>query len=169
MVEYHLYNVAPLSELSIDTLVPLPEDESGMRYIILIADNFSKFLGLYPANSISTLEFIKAFQSWVGIFGVRKTLRSDGGSQFTSNMAQAVKDIFKYQHIVVVPYHHQANSMTERRMKEVLTHLRALVYEYRIKEHRSHYLPLVQRIINYTINDSVGTQPVCVIFGDMID
>ena len=66
-----------LSELSIDTLGPLPEDESGMRYIILIVDNFSKFVGLYPANRTSTLEFVKAFLSWVGIFGVPKTLRSD--------------------------------------------------------------------------------------------
>ena len=58
-----------LSELSIDTLGPFPEDESGMRYIILIVDNFSKFVGLYSATSTSTLEFVKAFLSWVGIFG----------------------------------------------------------------------------------------------------
>ena len=77
-------------------------------------------------------------------------------------MAQALKDILKYQHIIVVP---QANSMAERRMKEVLTHLRAPVYENRVKEHWSHYLPLVQRIINYTIDGSIGTQPARVIFG----
>ena len=59
--------------------------------------------------------------------------------------------------------------MAERRMKEVLTHLRALVYEYRIKEYWSQYLPLVQRIINYTIEGSIGTQPARVIFGNMID
>ena len=95
MVEHDLYGVAPLSELSIDTLGPFPEDKSGMRHIILIVDNFSKFVGLYPANSTSTLEFEKAFLSWVGIIGVPKTLRSDRGSQFTSNMAQALKDILK--------------------------------------------------------------------------
>ena len=140
-----------------------------MRYIILIVDNFSKFVGLYPANSTSTKEFVKAFLSWVGIFGVPKTLRSDGGSHFNSNMAQALKDLLKYQYIVVVPYHPQANSMAERRMKEVLTHPRALVYEFRIIDNWSHYLPLVQRIINYTIDGSIGTQPARVIFGDMVD
>ena len=55
-----------------------------------------------------------------------------------------------YQHIVVVAHHPQANSLTERRIKEVLTHLRALVYEFIIKEDWSRYLPLVQRIINYS-------------------
>ena len=87
VVEHHLYSVAPLSKLSIDNLGPLPEDEAGMRYMIPIVDNFSKFVGLYPVNSTSTREFVKAFLSGVGIFGVPKTLRSDGGSRFTSNMA----------------------------------------------------------------------------------
>ena len=50
----HLYSIAPLSELSIDTLGLLPE---GMSYIILIVDNFSKFVGLYPENSTSKLEW----------------------------------------------------------------------------------------------------------------
>ena len=63
ILDYHLYSVAPQSELSIDTLGPLPEDESGMRYIILIVDNFSKFVGLYPATSTSTLELVKVFLS----------------------------------------------------------------------------------------------------------
>ena len=80
-------------------------------------------------------------------------------------MAQQLKDLLKYQHIVVVPYHPQANSMAERRMKEVLTHL----YEFRIKDNWSHYLPLVQRIMNYTIDGSIGTQPAHVIFGEMVD
>jgi hypothetical protein len=169
IVEHHLYSVAPLSELSIDTMGALPEDKEGMRYIILIVDNFSKFVGLYSANSTSTKEFVKALLSWVGIFDVPKTIRSDRGSQFTSNMAQALKNLLKYQHIVVVAYHPQSNSLAKRRMKEVLIHLRALVYEFRIKEDWSHYLPLVQRIIYYTIDGSIGTQPARVIFGDMID
>ena len=58
--------------------------------------------------------------------------------------------------------------MAERRMKEVGAHLRALVYEYRIRSEWSHYLPLVQRIINYTVDGSIGTQPDRVIFGDMV-
>jgi hypothetical protein len=54
-------------------------------------------------------------------------------------------------------------------MKEVGAHLRALVYEHRIKAEWSHYLPLVQRNHNYTVDGSIGTQPGRVIFGDMVD
>ena len=78
MVKHHLKSVAPLSKLSIDTLGLLPEDESGMRYIILIADNFSKFVGLYPANSTSMFEFVKAFLSWVFLVCRRLSEAMDG-------------------------------------------------------------------------------------------
>ena len=92
LVDHYLYSVTSLQKLSIDTLGPLPEDEIGMQYTILILDNFSKFVGLYPAKNTSTLEFVKAFlPSWVGIFGVPKILRSDGGSQLSSDMAERLK------------------------------------------------------------------------------
>jgi len=61
LVDHHLYPVSPLSEISIDTLGPLPEDEWGMRYIILIVNNFSKFVDLYPAKNTSTLEFVREY------------------------------------------------------------------------------------------------------------
>ena len=54
-------------------------------------------------------------------------------------------------------------------MTEVMKHLRALVFEKRIKENWSHYLPLAQRIINYSVNGSIGTQPDRVIFGDIVN
>ena len=77
--------------------------------IILIVDNFSTFVGLYPEKTTSTLEFVKVIY-WVGIFGVPKVLRSDRGSQFTSDIAEIRKYLLKYEQLVVVPYHRQGNS-----------------------------------------------------------
>ena len=39
-------------------------------------------------------------------------LRSDGGSQFSSDMAEALK--YFLEHLVVVLYHPEGNSMAER-------------------------------------------------------
>ena len=50
---------------------------------------------------------------------------------------------------------------------ELLNHQRSLVYEKRIRDLWSYYLPLVQRILNNTINGSIGTQPTRVILGDL--
>ena len=55
---HHLYSVNLLEEFSVDTLAPFPEDEFGNRYVVVILDNFSKFIGLYSATSTSTRDFV---------------------------------------------------------------------------------------------------------------
>ena len=47
--------------------------------------------------------------------------------------AERLKYLLNYDHLIIVRGHPQGNSMEERRMKEVGTHLRTLVYEYRVR------------------------------------
>ena len=50
-------------------------------------------------------------------------------------MAADLATLLRFQHLIVVAYHPQANGIVERRMKEVsVIHLRALVYENRIRQ-----------------------------------
>ena len=44
-IEHYLYHLDTLASLSVDTLGPLPEDENGFSFIVIIVDNFSKFVG----------------------------------------------------------------------------------------------------------------------------
>ena len=48
--EYHLYSLSPLTSLSVNTPGPLKEDENENCFIIVVVDNFSKLIGLYPAK-----------------------------------------------------------------------------------------------------------------------
>ena len=84
---------------------------------------------------------------------------TNNGSQFTSKLSEDLSALLGYKHLGVVPYRPQANGLAERRMKEVMKYLHALSVEKRIIENRSHYLPLSQRIINYSVDGSIGTQP----------
>ena len=100
-IEHHLYHLDPLASLSVDTLGPLPEDENEFAYIVVIVDNFSKFVGLYSARSTTSNDFINAFMQWVGVFRVPKEIRSDGGSQFTSKLSEELSALLGYKHLVV--------------------------------------------------------------------
>jgi hypothetical protein len=104
---------------------------------------------------------------WIGYFGVPKKIRTDG-PQFTAAICENLSKMLGIDHLVIVPYHPQANGIVERRNAEIMKHLRALVFEKRIKLLWSRFLPLVQRILNYTVDGSIGTQPARVIFGDML-
>jgi hypothetical protein len=85
---------------------------------------------------------------WISIFGVPEVIRTDGGSQFNNGMVEEFGKMMNYQHRICVAYHPQTNGLAERRMAEVMKHLRALVFTNRIKEVWSRYLSLVQRIMN---------------------
>ena len=51
-----------------DTLGPLPEDENEFSFIVVIVDNFSEFVGLYPTRRTTSKDFIGALLQWVGVF-----------------------------------------------------------------------------------------------------
>lgn len=166
--EHFLHESYPMESLSIDTLGPLPEDQVKNQYIIVIVDDFSNFVGLYPALSTEAMEYLKAMVAWIGMFGVPKKIRTDQGTQFTAGISKDLSELLGFNHVLNVPYHLQANSLVERRNAEVMKHLRALVFEKRIRTVWSQYLPLVQRIMNYTLDGSIGMQPARVIFGNML-
>jgi chromodomain-containing protein len=65
-------------------------------------------------------------------------------------------------------YRPQANGFVERVNKEVLRHLRSIIYDERVLEKWYEYLPMVERIINSSYHSSIGTAPIRMLYGDMI-
>ena len=59
-MEHHLYSLFPLTSLSVDKLGPLKVDENGNSFIIVIVDNFSKLVGLYPAKNTTSKDYLGA-------------------------------------------------------------------------------------------------------------
>ena len=165
---YHIHGTFPMQSLSIDSIGPLPEDQFGNKYIIGIVDNFSKFINLFATPSTTALEYVNAIIKHIGIFGIPKSIRTDGGTQFTASVCEELSRLLKFDHLVIVPYHPQANGMIERRNAEVMKHLRILVFNRDVGDTWSNILPLVQRILNFTRDGSVNVAPSQIVFGDML-
>jgi len=142
-LDYHIHGSYPMQSLSVDTLGPLSEDVFGHKYILVIVDNFSKFATLYPTRSTEAKEFVQALIHHIGLFGVPKQIRTDGGTQFTAKICKDLSSILQYEHLVIVPYHPEANGIVERRNAEILKHLRTLVQNKYIMDEWSLVLPLV--------------------------
>ena len=85
------------------------------------------------------------------------------GSQFTSNLAQELRFVLGFGNVVVIPYHPQANSLDE------CDHDSSALFgiQKRIKSEWIHFLPLAQRILNYSVDVSIGTQPARELFGEI--
>jgi hypothetical protein len=92
----------------------LKEEESGNRFITVIVDNFSKLVGLYPAQNTTSKEFVRA------LIQVLRTRSAQ--MEFTSQLSSDVCSLLGYHHLVVVKP--QTNGLVERGNIELLKHLR---------------------------------------------
>ncbi|GBG79007.1 hypothetical protein CBR_g28720 [Chara braunii] len=81
----------PGESLSIDFMDTLVTSKSGMRYIYVIVDRFSKFARLVAMpETVKTEHVIKMFkENWVRDFGLPKSIVSDRDVRFTSELWKA--------------------------------------------------------------------------------
>jgi hypothetical protein len=166
---FTLSSYKPMHRISIDTVVKLPLDSRGNTNIIVIIDNFSRFVTLHPEPDISAKSAVHAFLCHLGFFGSVKEIQSDGGGQYVSDIMHEFTTLVGVDHFVSTAHSHEENAIVERAIKEVNRHLRAIIYDRNIYDDWSILLPLVQRIMNSTFHSSIGCSPSQIIFGDAID
>jgi hypothetical protein len=171
-IQTHPYVVSaynPMDRLNIDAIGPLPESEDGNKYIIVIIDCFTRFTQLYPAKAADAESASRALNQHIGIYGIPCEILTDNGSQFNNQVMENLSKLHCYKHNFIQAYSHEENAIVERANKEVMRHLRNIIYETRLFPKWTHYLPMVQRIMNSQVHSSIGTSPGQLLFGNAIN
>jgi cleavage and polyadenylation specificity factor subunit 1 len=159
----------PMESLNVDTIGPLPSDEDGFNYILVVIDRFSRWIELYPTKDPTAKSAAKSLLNHFGRYGAAYELRSDSGSQYVNEIIEQLLLLIGTQHDITLAYSKQENSIVERSNKEVLRHLRNIIFDKRVMANWSVYLPLVQRIINSAVHSSLGVSPAQILFANAID
>jgi hypothetical protein len=73
------------------------------------------------------------------------------------------------EQLKTIAYSHEENGIVERAIKELLRHIRAILYDKNIFDKWGDLLPLVQRILNATRHSTIGYAPAQILFGNAID
>ena len=82
-----------------------------------------------------------------------------------SNLAQELFTLTNSVSIYTTPNSKQENAIVERANREVMRHLRGIIYDERVINEWSIYLPFTQRIMNSMIHSSTGLKPCVIVFG----
>ena len=159
---------APFSELSIDTLGPLPADSSGFKYILVIQDSFSKYIELIPTKDATAQTAALGLIQVFARYGAPRSIRSDQGLQFTAKIISELLKAFAVQPTLVAAYHPIANGIVERSHRETVRHLRALISAVKSKDNWSVFMPFIQRIQNDTFCRAIGTSPSQLLFAGAV-
>jgi hypothetical protein len=165
---YTLASYGIMDRVNIDTIGPLPEDEVGNKYIVAIIDCFSRFLELYAVKDTTAIAAATPVIQFAGRYGIPAQVLSDNGSQYANEIMNEIERIFDNQHKFIHPYSHEENGIIERANKEIMRHLRAIIFDTRLVANWSTYLPLVQRIMNSQVHESIGVSPASIVFGNSL-
>ena len=161
----------PFQQVSIDIVGPLPMDEHENRYIVTMVDSFSRYCMFVPIVNVGTMEVIKALEGWHKVFGAPKSILSDNGPQFISQLFSEYNKVNGTKLKTTTVYHPECNGQIERLhrwLKERLTLLAydgGLDFNYNGTDNWSDYIDVIQYSYNSTPNAMTGYSPSHIVFG----
>lgn len=149
--------------LSVDLFGPLPEAETGEKWVYIIEDPTTKWVELF-ALKVATAEACARvlIDEIILRYGTPRRVISDNGTQFVAEVMQYVAYTLGFVQNLVPLYHPEANPV-ERRNRDLKTQLAILTQE----NHRkwNEHLPSIRFAINSARNDATGFSAAQLCFG----
>ena len=155
------------NNLSIDAIY-VPQSDAGFKYILVIIDSGSRYVKTYPLRNLTATTAAEVVMTYMHMFGIPSEICTDNSTQFESVFAEML-DLLQAHAYKIHPYSHQENSIVERANREVLRHLRNIIFDEKIMRAWPEYLPQVEHIINSQTSRATGVSPVEMVFAGQVD
>jgi hypothetical protein len=152
--------------VSVDLIEQLQEDEFGMKMVVVIIDNFSRFIDLYPIKDTGAEAVADALIQYTGRYKTPLRFTTDCGSNFGSNLVKDLVTRLGADHHLTKAYSKEQNAIVERVNREIISHLKAIIFDRRVHSQWSKYLPIVQRYVNTSVHSATGCTPAEIVFPD---
>ena len=159
----------PFEMVSIDIVGPLPMTTNGDRYIVSMIDRYTRFAMLVPVKNIKANTIVHAYGKWNTLFGPPKSLLSDNGSQFISEIFRHYARTHGTKQLFASPYYPECNGMVERLHRWIKERLCLISVDMGLNfldgDDWSTYIPVIQHAYNSTANSMTTYSPNAIIFG----
>ena len=155
---------APMERIAIDVLGPLPMTEAGNKYILIIADYFTKWVEAFPLpNQEAKTVADKLVNEVICRFGVPLMIHSDQGGNFESALFAEVCQLLDIQKTRTTPYHPQSDGMVERYNRTLEMQLSKFA-DYNQKDWDVH-IPMLLMAYRSAIHYTSGCTPAKLMLG----
>jgi transposase InsO family protein len=156
---FKLATTRPMEVIHMDTLYMGITNDNGDAYLLVLIDSCSRWLEMYPIPNLSAeTAAIKVFE-YFGRYGRPGLILSDNGSQFINKLHDELYLLTGVTKEETTPYSHEENGIVERANKEILRHVRSILFDKGIHKEWHTAIPLVQRILNSTKSSITGCTP----------
>lgn len=139
---------------SLDIFGPLPKTAQGFKYILVIMDQFSKFVKLYLMKDQKLDTIIDVLnERFFEDVGIPETILTDNGGQFITRRWQKFAEERGFTGRKTSPYNPQSNPV-ERVIREIGKIVRTYASERQYTWNR--IIERAENVINFTVHSSTG-------------
>jgi len=125
-------------------------------YILVIVDNLTKYVKLYPVKSCGTDVVLKSLNNFIKLFGEPRRIISDRGTAFTSKNFEDYCQQHGIRHSLVSVRHPQGNGQAERVNSTLVPVLQANMNSDRTWDQD---ILNIERQLNNAYNKTIGQTP----------
>ncbi|KAK3090267.1 hypothetical protein FSP39_010526 [Pinctada imbricata] len=154
----------PLDRIAIDIMGPLPETREGNLYIMVVGDYFTKWKEAYAIPNHNALTVAdKLVNEFICRFGVPKTIHTDQGREFESELFSNLCSLLNIEKTRTAPYRPYSDGMVERFNRSLQTMLSSFVNDNR--NDWDEHLPYVLMGYRASVHESTKCSPNLLMFG----
>lgn len=155
---------APLDCLHLDILGPFPISSSGNKYILIIIDQFTRWVEAFPVpDQGAETAARRLVYDFIARFGAPLELHTDQGRNFESALFQSVCKLLQITKTRTTPYHPASNGQVERFNRTLLQMIRCYVDQN--QKNWDEHLPLLTSAYRSSRHAVTGFTPNRLMFG----
>ena len=156
LVQYHAG--VPMEKVHIDFIGPLPKTPRGNEHILVIVDQFTKWLECIPLPSQSAETTARAaVNEFFSRFGYPLQLVSDQGRNFESTLFKTMCKLLHIHKVRTTAYRPSANGQAERMNRTLMAAIRSFIDPK--QTNWDDYIPLIASAIRSSVNRHTGFTP----------
>ena len=140
-------------------ITELPPTTKDNRYVLVIMDQFKKYVNLYPLHDQTAQSVAKCiFDHYISEHGIPETIHTDQGRQFGSSLIHELCQLLGIKKTRTSPYHPQSDGQVERFNRSLKDQLCKYLSTSTTSEWDD-VLRQVELAYNSTVHSSTGYSP----------
>jgi len=129
------------------------------KFIIVFIDTFTRFVELFPANTVCAISAANALKKHICRFCTPLEILTDQGTQFMKQTLTHLASISGIKHHVTTPYSKEENVIVERAKKEVNRQIRNILTDKDCIPDWPQILCVTEKILNSSVKQALGVSP----------
>ncbi|CAG9133440.1 unnamed protein product [Plutella xylostella] len=150
--------------VALDIVGPLPDSGTAkLKYILTIQDDLTKYSVAYPIRSTTAEETSDCLIHFISLFGIPKSILTDQGTNFTSDLFKTTCQFLKIRQLWSSPYHPQTQGALERSHSTLKEYLKSFVNSN--QDNWPTYVYTAMLTYNTTVHSTTKFTPYELVFG----